>query len=339
MSTEQRKTGIKGNKARLGYVWVASLLLIGHANAEPEAELVARSSVDRSTITVGDRIHYRIELSYPESTEIQAPGFGVHLGEFEVKDYNLAEPKKGKDGRMHAVYEYVISTFTTGQYAIPSVAIAYRIPGGVPSQIWTDKIDIMVESVKPSESGDIQDIKEPVEIKGGLDWWFYALIGLVAVGGIVSGLHYWSRRRKELRKAKPAKPPYEAAIEELEILLGSGLLESGRFREFHFRLSEIIRKYLGVRYDFNAPDLTSDELIEKLPGIGFENDLLTGSVEFLRKTDLVKFADHQPADEESKLVIENAKQILEMTKPRPPVTVNPEPAEGERKADAAISRS
>lgn len=295
--------------------------------AASDAEVIVTSSVDRSTITIGDRIHYKIDIAYPEKTQLEVPGIGIHLGEFEVKDYHIEEPKKQKDGRIHAVYEYVISTFTTGDYTIPPVPINYKTPEGISSQVFTDKIDIKVESVKVSETGDIKDIRSPVKIKGGLDWWWWALI-IAVIGGVLGfGIFYWYKYKTKIKITPPPRPPYKIAIEELEKLLLLNLIEQGRFREFYFLISEIIRRYLGGRFLFNAIDFTTFELLEKLPDLDISKELTASIEKFCRDSDLVKFADYIPQDSENAEIVNLAKEILEISKPKPVVLQDAGPTE------------
>lgn len=282
-----------------------------------QTEISAVSAVDRSTITVGDRIHYTIEIIYPEGTEIEAPGLGIHLGSFEVKDYDVGEPEKQKDGTMRVRYAYRISTFTTGEYAIPPVEIRYKMPGGMTASILTDKIDIRVESVKPSESGDIKDIKPPAVIRGGLDWWWWVLFGLIAAIGACAAVYYWMMNRKKTDAAVPLKPPYDEAVEALEQLLSEGLPARGKTKEYYFRLSEITRRYLGRCFEFNAIDCTTTELIEQTDQLDITEEIKESIRRFGTESDWVKFADHKPGDEEIREITDRARNIITQTRPVP----------------------
>ena len=65
------------------------------------------------------------------------------------------------------------------------------------------------------------------------------------------------------------------AREALDALRAEDLPGKGRVREFYFRLSEIVRGYLGERYGFDALESTTPELLESLrrlhtPGLADE---------------------------------------------------------------------
>ena len=84
-----------------------------------------------------------------------------NLGGFEIRDYNQYQPRSEKEKIVHQV-DYIISTFDVGDFDIPPVEIGYKIqPDTVEKILKTENIKIVVESVKPSEDGDIRDIKPP----------------------------------------------------------------------------------------------------------------------------------------------------------------------------------
>jgi hypothetical protein len=82
------------------------------------------SYVDSSLITIGDLITYTISIDYADSLAIEKPGEGVHLGQFEIKDYTIFEPVQ-KEKRIFQKYEYMISVYDTGRFIIPPFPIAY----------------------------------------------------------------------------------------------------------------------------------------------------------------------------------------------------------------------
>jgi len=123
-------------------------------------------------------------------------------------------------------------------------------------------------------------------------------------------------------------------VEALEALLSENLEGLGRVQEFHFRLSEIIRRYLGDRYDFNAIDLTTYELLERLPDLDVPGELLQLMTGFNLRCDLVKFADHVPSPDELNEAVQLAREVLSLTRPQPVLDTVPDaaPATVEREA-------
>ena len=74
-----------------------------------------------------------------------------------------------------------------------------------------------------------------------------------------------------------------------------GLLEKDECNPFYTELSLILREYLEGRFRLNAPDETTEEIIEALS----QSPELTGAQrnilqEFMRQADIVKFAKGHP---------------------------------------------
>jgi hypothetical protein len=125
------------------------------------------------------------------------------------------------------------------------------------------------------------------------------------------------RARVSLRPEPPARPAHEIALERLDRLGAGGFAEEADHRPFYFSLSEVIRDYLGARYEFDALEMTTEELIEELRRRA-PRELVLGEVTgWLTASDLVKFAKISPTATEARGALETAIRIVESTRPRP----------------------
>jgi len=229
------------------------------AAGESEVSLSAR--VDRAVITIGDLITYTVTASRDPSVEIRLPALGENLGGFEIRDYTPHRPRREEDRVIERV-DYIISTFETGEFTIPPVEIGYRLSSDEDFRVLkTESIVIRVESVKPSEEGDIREIRPPWEIRAGLR--LILIFGGIGLILLAAALTVWLvLKRRRTRKAadspaEPAVPPHEAALAALLRLEGSDLLKKGRIKRFHSELSEIIRRYIEGRFRMDAMEMTT----------------------------------------------------------------------------------
>ncbi|MDW7679502.1 MAG: BatD family protein [bacterium] len=287
--------------------------------AQSAGSVLFEAKVDRNKITIGDLIRYSIIVTSDEDVEIQMPTLGANLGAFEIRDYDDPDPVK-KDGKIVQRREYTISTYDVGDYQIPPVTVRYTPAGdSVYKELSTESIKITVLSLKPSEEGDIRDIKPPLVMER--DWWRtirFALAGLVAVGIIILTLIYLKRRRegKALipRREKPKRPPHQVALEALENLVQEKLLEQGEIKQYYIQISDIIRRYIEDRYFINAPEMTTGQLIEALQHAELEEQTINMVERFLMQCDLVKFAKYIPTEPENQQTTTLAFEIVETTK-------------------------
>ncbi len=304
-------------KLGIGTILMVTLLTPSLAWAQ-EAPLTVTSAVDKSRITIGDLIEYTVTVAHQKGVKVEMPGLGANLGGFEIRDYRVDEPKQEGD-RTVSVYRYTISTFLTGDFEIPPLAIRYTVPGSAkPGSLATEKIKIRVESVKPSEAGDIRDIKPPVEIP--LDWrrialWVGAGAGLLALG---TAGYLWYRRRRQGKgllpvRQEPVRPAHEIAFEALARLEASDLLSRGEVKAYYIEVSEIIRRYVERRYGFVALEMTTEELLDALQRAGVDGEIHDRFRAFLERCDLVKFAKYEPPAESHPEILALAREIVERT--------------------------
>lgn len=284
-----------------------------------EPQISISSQVDNSRVYIGDLITYTVTVTHDKDVKVDLPGLGANLGGFEIRDYNVHEPKK-KDGLITSAVDYTISTFFTGEFEIPPLTVMYYTPEDTASKtLSTEKIKIVVESVKPSEAGDIKDIKPPVEIPRDL-WHLVKWLVLGGVLAVLAFLIFIIYRRKKAGKGllpvreAPPRPPHEVAYEALDQLRDSDLLENGRIKEFYTEISEIIRQYIEGRYFIVAMEMTTTEVMEGLSTTEVSEDNFNLFQTFLDQSDLVKFAKHIPSKDENEAILNMAYEIVNRTK-------------------------
>ena len=287
------------------------------ASSPPESPISIISSVDRSTITIGDLITYTVKIEHKKTINVILPSLGENLGEFEIRDYTVHDPVKDKDRILDQV-DYIISTFETGEFEIPPVEVRYTIPPDTEEHILkTESIKITVESVKPSEEGDIRDIKPPWEID--YDWrplLFYGLVGLLVIlMGIGAFIYLRKKRKGETllpRKSQPERPPHEIAYEELQCLEESDLLKKGKIKIYYSEIADIIRRYTENRFQIEAMELTTSQLLAELENIQ-EESLIDLYRKLLELCDLVKFAKFLPESSQHIEAVQQARNIVDKT--------------------------
>ena len=138
---------------------------------------------------------------------------------------------------------------------------------------------------------DIRGIRPPVKVPGEWAWLGWTLAALAALA-----LFVWALRKLGPRLLRapplPVVPPHVRARNRL----ADALALIGEPRLFCIAVSETIRIYLEERFDFRAPERTTEEFLFELQS----TSLLTegqklGLSDFLARCDLVKFAKYEPA--------------------------------------------
>lgn len=89
-----------------------------------------------------------------------------------------------------------------------------------------------------------------------------------------------------------------------------------RPKPFCILVSDTVRVYLEERFNFHAPERTTEEFLHELRG----TDLLAAEQkeklgEFLESCDLVKFAKYEPGEKELRGLHDSAVRLVEETEP------------------------
>jgi len=282
-------------------------------------EVTLSTSVDKSEITIGDKITYTLKITYEKGIEVTLPSPGKNLGQFDILDYNEPPPTE-EDGKVIKIIEYIISNYAVGEYKIPPIKIEYQPQNGETRELATDEIQITVKSVVKPEEQDIRDLKDVVDIRPDLSVYYKLGTGILILGIIIFLIIYYIRYRKRLKgkrieeEAAPKYPPHEEAFMALKALEGRGLVQKGRIKEFYLEFSEIVRRYISRRYEIDAMEMTTYELMESFKEISIAPENLELLTEILEESDLVKYAKYRPPDENIKLTLQKGYDFVDKTK-------------------------
>ncbi|UCD29809.1 MAG: hypothetical protein JSV03_04825 [Planctomycetota bacterium] len=300
--------------------------------AKPIVKKVQRGPVnmilraDQDQITIADKIKLTIEVEAEDGVEVEMPAFGDKLDEFQIRDFKewSAIPDNGS---RRWKQEYVLDIYLSGDYNIPAITTKFTdkrkqaTEGGdegvVEGELASEPFTIKVASLLEGEFDPTKfcDIKGPVELTIDRTWKWLWWTGGTILALVILVVGIWWLLRHAGKIAKPVVlTPHEWALDQLHWLADDNLIEKGRFQEFYYRLSDIIRQYIERRFHIMAPEQTTEEFLVDLknhPALKAEYKHLLR--EFLRAADLVKFARYQPEASEADQAYDSARDFVEQT--------------------------
>ncbi len=167
-----------------------------------------------------------------------------------------------------------------------------------------------IVTANPATNG-LRDIKPPVEIASGWVWLWWTLGALIVAVALGLLWRRWQAQRDEMPPA-PFVPAHVRAKRKLQ----DALALIGQPKPFCVLVSDTTRFYLEERFNFRAPERTTEEFLHELAG----TDLLTRDQkeslgEFLQQCDLVKFARYEPGEPELRALHASALRLVEETEP------------------------
>ena len=191
-----------------------------------------------------------------------------------------------------------------GALSFPRLQVQHENPLLSPDS--TDAFRIYVLSTLAVGDTLLRDIKPLERYPLQLPLWLYLLLALtallIAVYLIVryNKMHHKPQAKPvpEPKPQPPVKqlPAWQIALSQLESLKREQLWERGEVVLYHFRLSEILRRFLESTYSFTALEMTVNEISRFLSSGRIP--ATTEILEFLTFCDLVKFAKKQASADE-----------------------------------------
>ncbi len=172
---------------------------------------------------------------------------------------------------------------------------------------------IITNSGAPPATNDIRALKPPIEIPNGWLWLWIAL-GLVALAVVLFfALKLWRQKAARIVLVPPV-PPHLRARQRLQ----EALALISQPRPFCIAVSDTVRLYLEERFQFHAPERTTEEFLHELQA----TDLLLPDQkqslgDFLSVCDMVKFARYEPGPPELQALYDSAMRLIDETEPQP----------------------
>jgi hypothetical protein len=257
---------------------------------------IGRARLDRDTLTVGDPITVTLEFEaparfrlgpltwpYPPDTLVQ-----VDSVRFSIRDDSVW------------TVETRLVLFTPGRLvAVPEALMLYD-PTGDSSHVLFPPESVTVASVLPVDQDSIAPAgyKALIEPPGRIPLWLWALA--LAVVALFALVIWYARRPRSvaIKRAAPARPPWEVALASLAALEAREYHTRGESRLFALELSEIARRYLEDRFGFVALEQTTAEIRTALRFLDVTDAQRDSMLAALQGCDLVKYARfHWPAPE------------------------------------------
>jgi hypothetical protein len=213
---------------------------------------------------------------------------------------------------------FALTSFSVGGNPIPSIEIIYD-----DSIYTTQPYQIMVSTVAVDTSKGIYDIKPIYEVDYKLtnqlnDWfnenWHWLVIILLLVVIIFLVYKFRKRPTETTIVAVPKIPAHISALNVLRALAQSKAWESDDKKAYYSSVTDTVRKYLEERFDIQAMEETTVEIIKDLK----YSDILSKDKfflqEILKQADMVKFAKFKPDNQDGQVVLEKSIEFVERTK-------------------------
>lgn len=289
------------------------------------------ATIDSLQILIGKQAKIKLQVSFGANLKPILP----HPTDSLVRGVEILEIKKpnieylNNKQRILVTQEYVITSFDAGLYYIPpfKVNIGAKIYSSKPLALKV--ITIPVDIKHPDQYFPQKDVMNPPF--DWADWKMSVILSMLLVPMLFIVLFFIIRLRDNKPIIKRIKvehklPPHQQAMNEIERIKTEKSWNKGLLKEYYTELTDVLRTYIQDIYGFNAMEMTSSEIMDKL--IEMKDKESISNLRFLFQTaDLVKFAKHAPMMNENDANLLNAIAFIDETKIVAMVETKPIPEE------------
>ncbi|MCL1833439.1 MAG: hypothetical protein FWG49_02950 [Leptospirales bacterium] len=222
---------------------------------------------------------------------------------------NASKDNYEKKGISHIAVTISITYYRPGVYTLPEIkiigsdgiAIGYKIP------------EITIEEV--NKEGNFEEIEPPLSLSGSYKKIIWIAVILLLAAAAIIALYYYFEKRKKDAPVEVSKPkPIDIFMQEVESLKLKESIEKGDINKYVFDISIIFRRYLSKEFEFDAAEMTTDEIALKIKEYmphslySFYGEEI---IKNMRLWDFSKFAEFTPSIE---LLLQNLNDTINTAK-------------------------
>jgi hypothetical protein len=282
--------------------------------------LVVSAAIDSTTLFIGDQTDLHLQATCEAGEQVQFPVLGDELiPGIEIVDKTIIDTATLKDGRLQYNQYLTLTSFEDSLFYIAPLTF---VSGD--QTIQSEALTLNVVQPFDVDSADMAI----TDIKGVYDapiWWWgifrWVLLALGVVGISIGGYYLItylqarvSKKDEELDAVELLRPADEVALEKLDAIREEKIWQSGRVKEYHTQLTDVVREYIARRFEVSSAEQTSDETLRAMrPLLSEKKELFEQLRKMLTLADLVKFAKWQATPDENELSLRSAYTFVKET--------------------------
>ena len=279
--------------------------------------IVVSASIDSTMLMIGDQTAMHLSVTQEANERVEMPVFGETLQDgIEIVNRSAVDTTTLPDGRLQLSQELTLTSFKDSLFPVAPIAV---VSGG--DTFWTEPMALnVIQPFEVDSSLAITDIKD-IE-KAPIYWWGIIRWILLALGiiGLFIGAYYgvlWYRKHffkeEEVIEPELLRPADEVALEKLDEIKAQKIWKDGKVKEYQTELTDVVREYIGRRFDVQSTEKTSDETLRAMKPL-IDKELFAKLSKMLQLADLVKFAKWHTTPDENEQALSTAYEFVNETR-------------------------
>lgn len=278
-----------------------------------------KATIEPSEIKVGQQARLTLEANQDDRTALIWPVITENIGnKIELVKQGKIDTVFSQDKKnIRYTQELLVTSFDSGVFTIPPFPFMY-FSGTDTITIYTDSLLLYSATLPVDTLQGFKDITNPLDVPFSIQELLPYVLLFLAMVGLGIGLYFWIQKRKKKQPEIKAEqiivePAHIIALRELEALKAKRLWQQGQIKNYYIELTDIIRRYLHLRFNIDATEMTTEEILQALRLTDCSNESITAITRLLRLADLVKFAKAQPLENEHEDAYKQAFIFIEIT--------------------------
>ncbi len=307
-------------------------MLLCLAAIEGFAQVTVDASIDSTQLFIGQQAKIKLQVSMNAGQNLLMPQFpdtivaGVEVVDVAKPDTQMLNGNK----RLLISQEYTVTSFDSALYYLPPFEVSvdnklYRSKNPLELKVYS----VPVDTLHPDQFFGPKPIQEVSITWGDIDTLVYSLLIMLILAGVSVFFVIRYRDNKpiiKIIKIEPKLPPHQMAMKKIDEIKSDKAKLRNDPKAYYTELTDVIRTYIKDRFNFNALEMTSTEIIEHLMQVKDQQSI--AELKSLFETaDLVKFAKHAPLMNENDMNLVNAVDFINETKEEEDPNAKKEPTE------------
>jgi hypothetical protein len=297
--------------------------------SEVSAQTVT-AKLDSTQIKIGEQTVLRIQAIVNDGQKVVFPVFrdSIVNNLFLV---NVAKPDTQKVGnRLQITRAYTVTSFDSALYYIPPMVVKIDNRDFPTASLALKVMTVPVDVAHPDRFYGLKpNVNAPFVWSDWIGMILCSLLSLLLVAALIYLAIRLHDNKPIIRRIKvePKLSPHQLAMKQIEEIKSEKLsLKKENPKEYYTRLTEAIRTYIRERFGFNALEMTSQEIIDKLMEM-HDQSAIDDLKELFSTADLVKFAKWAPELNENDANLVKAVDFINQTKRAEDEKVQNQPTE------------
>ena len=292
--------------------------------------VTVENKLDSVAIFIGQRMGITLEVTADKGKNIELPKYDSLQQIIPGVEYLSAtrpDTQYINDGkRMVIKKKYFITSFDSALYYLPAMEVKVDGKTFKAKHLALKVVTLDVDTLHPEKVCPNKPVMTPPFLWS--EWRQAASLSfIVVIIGII--LIYVIIRLKDNKpiirriKFKQHIAPHKMAMKKIDQIKEEKIWQKEDSKEYYTQLTDALRQYIKERYEFNATEMTTYEIIQNLQDVN-DDEALRELRELFETADLVKFAKYSTLANENDRNLVYAIEYINQTKVEEEVKPQPE---------------